>query len=330
MAFMSACAGAPPSAGTKGAFQPPTVVGKSTTFAPSAMHPDAEIGLLARTKTPAALLRVAWLHLQQRRPQNALDAVAEVLYGPTKPSAHEESFARYLRAEAFAADGNPERGTYDRDLARQLAIDPELRKLLGPKVVPPTVAESPPAAGLELAVQPRSQWKAAPHDPGNVEPMAPIHRVTIHHSAMYFRDTRPNTCAAQIKAIQQQHMTVKRWGDIGYHFLIDPSGRIWQGRQLRFQGAHATGEGNVGNVGICLLGNFMRTRRGKERGQEPTREQVAAMRQLVAELMRKHNFGADAIFRHYDFRDTECPGELMTPIVSQMVKDFRRNALGEQ
>ncbi|MFN9757929.1 MAG: peptidoglycan recognition family protein, partial [Planctomycetota bacterium] len=135
---------------------------------------------------------------------------------------------------------------------------------------------------------------------------------------------------AQIKAIQQQHMTVKRWGDIGYHFLIDPSGRIWQGRQLRFQGAHATGEGNVGNVGICLLGNFMRTRRGKERGQEPTREQVAAMRQLVAELMRKHNFGADAIFRHYDFRDTECPGELMTPIVSQMVKDFRRNALGEQ
>jgi hypothetical protein len=328
-AVLAACASTPPPpAGS--AYQAPTVVGKATTLAPPAMDPDAEIGLLARTKTPAALLRVAWLHLQQRRPQNALDAVAEVLYGPTKPSSHEESFARYLRAEAFAAAGAPERGSYDRDLARQLAIDPELRKLLGPKIAPAAAAEAPPAAGLELAVQPRSQWKAAPHDPGNVEPMAPIHRVTIHHSAMYFRDTRPSTCAAQIQAIQRQHMTANRWGDIGYHFLIDPSGRIWQGRALRFQGAHAFGASNVGNVGICLLGNFMRNRRGKERGQEPTRPQLAAMRQLVAELMRVHNFGADAIYCHHDFKDTECPGELMTPLVGQMVRDFRRNGAGEQ
>jgi hypothetical protein len=327
LAVLGACASAAPPPAAKG-YQAPTLVSRATTFAPPAMDPDAEIELLARNKTAPALLRSAWLHLQQRRPQNALDAVAEVLYGRQKPSAHEESFARYLRAEAFAAAGNPERGVYDRDLARQLAIDPELRKLLGAKAVATAPAAAPQPTTLDIAVQPRSAWGAAAADKTNVEPMQPIDRVTIHHSAMYFRDTRPSTCAAQIQRIQREHMTQNGWGDVGYHFLIDPSGRIWQGRELRFQGAHAGGDSNIGNVGVCLLGNFMRPRRGQTRGQEPTRAQIESMRQLVAELMRMHRFGPDAIFCHHNFKNTECPGELMTPVVGQMVRDFRRTGTG--
>ena len=323
LAVLGACATAGPPPQGKG-YQPPTVVSRATTFASPTMDPDTEIDLLARTKTAPALLRTAWLHLQQRRPQNALDAVAEVLYSGGKPSAHEESFARYLRAEAFAAAGTPERGAYDRDLARQLAIDPDLRRLLGARAVAVPAAVPQPAA-MDLAVQPRSAWSAIAADKTNVEPMQPIDRVTIHHSAVYFRDTRPSTCAAQIQRIQREHMTQNGWGDVGYHFLIDPSGRIWQGRELRFQGAHAGGDGNVG---ICLLGNFMRPRRGQARGQEPTRAQVESMRQLVAELMRLHRFGPDAVFCHHNFKNTECPGELMTPIVSQMVRDLRRSGAG--
>jgi len=310
-------------------YQPPTAVSRAVTFAPPSMAPDAEIELLARTKTPPALLRVAWLHLQQQRTQNALDAVSLVLYVSTKPSAHEESFARYLRAEAFAAAGTPERGEYDRDRARQLAIDPELRKLLGADAAASVVRRAAAPSTLEIAVQPRSAWDAAAADKGNVKPMQPIDRVTIHHSAMYFRDTRPSTCAAQIQRIQREHMSQRGYGDVGYHFLIDPSGRIWQGRELRFQGAHAGDQGsNIGNVGICLLGNFMRPSRRQSRGQEPTRAQIESTRQLVAELMRVHRFGPDAIYCHHNFKSTECPGELMTPIVSQMVRDFRRTGAG--
>jgi len=327
LAILGACASTAPAPRANG-YQPPTVVSRAVTFAPPSMAPDAEIELLARTKTPPALLRVAWLHLQQQRPQNALDAVSEVLFVTTKPSTHEESFARYLRAEAFAAAGTPERGAYDRDRARQLATDPELRKLLGAKTAAPAVASTATPSTLEIAVQPRSAWGAATADKGNVVPMQPIDRVTIHHSAMYFRDTRPSTCAAQIQRIQREHMSQRGYGDVGYHFLIDPSGRVWQGRELRFQGAHAGGESNVGNVGICLLGNFMRPSRGQARGQEPTRAQIQSTRQLVAELMRVHRFGPDAIYCHHNFKSTECPGELMTPIVSQMVRDFRRNGAG--
>jgi N-acetyl-anhydromuramyl-L-alanine amidase AmpD len=170
-------------------------------------------------------------------------------------------------------------------------------------------------------IQPRSAWHARSPDRGNVEPMSKIDRVTIHHSAMYFRDTTPATCATQIQQIQREHMNGRSYGDIGYHFLIDPSGRIWQGRELRYQGAHASGTNNVGNIGVCMLGNFVRGRGG----QGPTPQQVQSMRRLVASLMVQYHFGPDGIHRHSDFKVTECPGALMEPVVAQMVRDLRRN-----
>jgi len=35
--------------------------------------------------------------------------------------------------------------------------------------------------------------------------------------------------------IQRDHMDAKGWGDIGYHFRIDPSGRVLEGRELLWQ-----------------------------------------------------------------------------------------------
>ncbi|MBL9078558.1 MAG: N-acetylmuramoyl-L-alanine amidase [Planctomycetes bacterium] len=145
-------------------------------------------------------------------------------------------------------------------------------------------------------------------------------RVTIHHSAMYFRDTRPAACAAQILRIQREHMGNRGYGDIGYHYLIDPAGRIWQGREMRWQGAHASGVNNRQNIGICVLGNFLRGRGG----QGPTPAQVTAMRRLVQQLMQQHRFGPGDIHCHSDFKATQCPGPLMESAVAQMVRDLRQ------
>lgn len=316
--LLAACAGVSQPRKQPG-FQPPASVAHAVTMATPAMDPEQELELLARFKTPPALLRSAWLHLQVRRPQNAIDAAAEVLYGAVKPSANEESFARYLRAEAYAQSGYPERGQFDREKAAELAVDAELRRLLAGAARKPAEAE-PTVASVDLVVQPRSAWGARPADRSNVEPMGAVHRVTIHHSAMYFRDTRPATCGAQLQLIQRDHMTTRGYGDIGYHYVIDPSGRIWQGRDLRYQGAHASGNNNVGNIGICLLGNFMR---GKK-GQGPTDAQVLAMRQLVGAVMKKYRFGPEAVYCHSDFKATDCPGPLMEPVVAQMVRDLQR------
>lgn len=315
--MLAACTGVTPRKQT--GFQPPVSVAYAVTMAPPSMDPEEEIQLLARARTTPALLRMAWLQLGQGRAQHAIDATAEVIYGAVKPSTNDEAFARYLRAEAFARAGHPERGTFDRQRAAELAIDVDLRRLLA-DALPKRAGEVAPVASVDLIVQPRSSWNARGPDKGNVEPMGAVNRVTIHHSAMYFRDTRPTTCGAQIHMIQRDHMSNRGYGDIGYHYLIDPSGRIWQGRDLRYQGAHASGSNNVGNVGICLLGNFVK---GKK-GHGPTTAQVQAMRQLVGAVMKRYRFGPDAVYCHSDFKVTECPGALMEPVVAQMVRDLQR------
>lgn len=302
----------PPRAG----YEPPTTVSGAVTLGAPALAPEIEIEYLARHRSTPALLRRAWLELQLRHADAALDAAAQVLYGSDRPSANDEAFARFLRAEAYRQQGHPERGHYDLERARALALDPELQRRMVPASQPPGAVDT--ADGLALAVEPRSAWQPRAENRTNLDPMGRPSRLTIHHSAMYFRDTRPNACAAQIQRIQREHMN-RGYGDIGYHFLIDPSGRIWQGRELRWQGAHASGANNIGNIGICLLGNFVRQREG----QGPTDQQVRAMRQLVVQLMRRYSFGPDELHCHSDFKATECPGPLMIPLVQQLARELR-------
>jgi hypothetical protein len=318
--LLSACASVE-SPAKRVTFQPPASVAYAVTMAPPAMDPDIELEQLAKFHSTPCLLRAAWLHLLQHRPQNAIDLTAQVLYSPVKPSPNDESFARYVRAEAYEQSGQPERSRFDREKAAELAVDIELQRLLATKAGSPSESH-PGVASIDLVVQSRSAWSAHAIDRNNLEPMTTVHRLTIHHSAMYFRDTRPATCAVQLQQIQHDHMQNRGYGDIGYHYIIDPSGRIWQGRDLRYQGAHASGNNNVGNVGICLLGNFVR---GKK-GQDPTDEQVQAMRKLVTAVMDTYHFGPEGIYSHSDFKATDCPGPLMEPVVAQMVRDLRRNA----
>ncbi len=313
---MAGCASTPET--RPAAIEVPRTVSAATILRPPAVDPEVEIDSVARVKTIPALLRRAYLELVCRRPQAAVDAAAEVLYGIEKPGANEEAFARFLRAEGYAMQGKADRGTYDLDRARALALDAELQRMLGKA---PVAAEPPPHADVPLAlsVHARSEWSPRSIDRRNLEAMGTPHRVTIHHSAMYFRDTGAAACAAQIQQIQREHMGNRGYGDIGYHYLIDPAGRIWEGRELRWQGAHASGDNNIQNIGICVLGNFLRGRGG----QSPSQAQVQSMRQLVRQLGQRYQFGAGAIHCHSDFKPTQCPGPLMEAVVAQLVRDMR-------
>lgn len=94
--------------------------------------------------------------------------------------------------------------------------------------------------------------------------------ITIHHTAVAAGRDR----AASVRAIYNYHTNTMGWGDIGYHLIIDPEGRIYQGRggtpagNPVFQfppvggiappivtGGHVGGFNN-GNIGISLLGDF--------------------------------------------------------------------------
>jgi hypothetical protein len=286
---------------------------------------DAQLELedLAKVYSNPARLRRAYILLQQGHPDQAIDATAEVIYAAERPSPNEEAYARYLRAEASQQLGKGDLGAFDRARARELAVDPELQRRLASQPVETKPAPVHGAGALAMPVLHRVEWRPMSPVASRLDPMTKIYRLTIHHSAMWFRDDSQAAAAAAIQQIQHNHILQMHWADIGYHFLIDPAGRVWEGRPLRWQGAHAEGENNIGNIGVCLLGNFVRARGG----QRPTDAQVQALRQLTSQLCEQYSIGVDQVWMHKQFKSTECPGELMEGVVAQLKRDMKTGHL---
>jgi N-acetylmuramoyl-L-alanine amidase len=271
----------------------------------------------APAQAAVAHLRRAWILMQTHRPQAAVDEANLVLFGAQAPSPAEQAFARFLRAEGYAALGDSSRANYERSRARELALDPDLRARLEAQPVAERTTNPVATPSPSLQAQPRSAWNPAPIQQGHLDPMGRIWRVTVHHSDIWFRDTSTAAAAAQIRQIQRQHMVDRGFGDIGYHYLIDPAGRIWEGRDLRWQGAHARGEHNKGNVGICVLGNFV----SGSHGQAPTEAQQRALASLLTQAMQTWSIPVEQIHTHRDFVQTECPGAQLQAVVDRFVRD---------
>lgn len=83
----------------------------------------------------------------------------------------------------------------------------------------------------------RSIWGAAPpkHPYTNLTPK----RITIHHTVIGILPTTASLGAERkrMRDIQQMHFN-RGFSDIGYHYIIMPSGRIYEGRPNSKRGAH--------------------------------------------------------------------------------------------
>jgi len=162
-------------------------------------------------------------------------------------------------------------------------------------------------------VLPRSDWGARPARPHDMTPATgPWEYITVHHSALSATDgTAQDQAARDVRTVQNGHMGASRaYGDVGYHFLIDAGGRVWQGRELRWQGAHAGGSNNEGNIGICLLGDFDKIR--------PTRAALISLKQLVSELHRVTDVPYGGVRGHKAWKSTNCPGKHLEPHVLRL------------
>jgi hypothetical protein len=196
-----------------------------------------------------------------------------------------------------------------------------------------------PAAGLLPAVIPRGGWGADESlrfDSSGKEiwPPAfwPIQKLIVHHTDTQNGDPDP---AATVRSIYYYHAVTQGWGDIGYNFLIDESGRIYEGRHSRdyapgqtptgqdaagrgVTGAHAQGF-NSGTVGVALLGTLT------------SRDATPAARDALERLLawEAYSTGIDPeasstyvnpvsgqqatfpnIAGHRDVGATECPGSV--------------------
>jgi N-acetyl-anhydromuramyl-L-alanine amidase AmpD len=131
--------------------------------------------------------------------------------------------------------------------------------------------------------------------------MTPITRITVHHTAIEFGQTAPGVVAAEMRQLQSSHQA--KWADLGYHFLIDQGGGIWEGRQLKWQGAHEGVGLNQGSIGICLMGNFDR--------ESVPKAQLAALADLLGACCGRFALRRSDIKTHREVRQepTDCPGQ---------------------
>ncbi|HKB79708.1 MAG TPA: N-acetylmuramoyl-L-alanine amidase [Thermoanaerobaculia bacterium] len=148
-----------------------------------------------------------------------------------------------------------------------------------------------------------------------------VTHLVVHHTA---GSNDLSDWAAEVRNIWYYHTYTNGWGDIGYNYLIDPDGVIYEGR--------AGGDGAIGahfscrntnTAGVAMLGTYSTI--------TPTPEALAALDRLLGDLCRRNGIDPMAIVFHprsgldlptiLGHRDgnvpgatctiTECPGDAL-------------------
>lgn len=191
-------------------------------------------------------------------------------------------------------------------------------------VQPAPTGEKRPFGSIDLVT--RAGWGAAPtewviggesgpydptYNPGGwlvyPEPLAAqLHTLIVHHSALEFYDGP--------QAVQALHMRESGFADVGYHFMIDGFGGVYEGRPLNVRGAHAAGY-NTGYVGVCLLGNFEIA--------PALSAQLQSLQQLTDYLRSAYTLSHIGGHRDFQPNATVCPGKNLLPHIHTLAQTLQ-------
>ncbi|AKJ28857.1 peptidoglycan recognition family protein [Caldimonas brevitalea] len=195
----------------------------------------------------------------------------------------------------------------------------------------------------------RSDWKAREAKTAGMKLDWSYTGIAIHHAGNSASCNADG--AAQMRKVQDLHMDVQDYADVGYHYAVDCQGVIYEGRDIRYLGAHI---GEVhGVAGIVLLADL--SVRGEERQQaadrpfwkrpgfgiftvddadvahdEPTGEQIGALEALVKAL--RHHFAIERLGGHREWAVLKqndvraCPGVHGMIVVEMLRKDLKLGA----
>lgn len=107
-----------------------------------------------------------------------------------------------------------------------------------------------------------------------------------------------------LEMIRRWHIIERGWGDVGYHFIVDRDGSVWEGRPLHQQGAHCKGH-NAFSIGVCYVGGL------EDETASPkdtrTAEQKIALNRLVRDLMHRFGLRKQHVHAHYEYAKRACP-----------------------
>jgi N-acetylmuramoyl-L-alanine amidase len=182
----------------------------------------------------------------------------------------------------------------------------------------------------------------------------------VHHTATAGAYSC-NQSASIVRGIEVYHVQGNGWDDIGYNYLVDACGQVFEGRyggiQKNVVGAHSQGF-NTGSAGVAVIGNYSRTAPSK--AAQDALVKLLAWRFDIAHVDPAasvvYTSGGNSKFRagtrvklraisaHRDTYLTDCPGsalygllpsirtrvaqtglpKLYTPVVSGAVGGFVR------
>ena len=135
----------------------------------------------------------------------------------------------------------------------------------------------------------------------------------VHHTADRNDYTRTQV-PAMVRAMYAYHVKSRGWCDLGYNFLVDRFGRVFEGRyggaQLPVLGAH-TAAFNANSFGVALIGNF-------EQAAPPAAMLESTARVIAWKLdanyrspqatIRLDGSSLHTVSGHRDTKATACPG----------------------
>ncbi len=187
------------------------------------------------------------------------------------------------------------------------------------------------------SIVPRSGWGADEEIVRTKPTFAPAVRLlVVHHTAGTNNYTRAQS-AAIVRGIEVYHVKGNGWNDIGYNYLVDRFGTVYEGRgggiDRNVVGAHAQGF-NTGTAGIALMGNFSIAKPPK--AQQDALVALAAWRLDLAHVdplatvvytsggNAKYKSGKlvtlRAISGHRDTGPSECPGTAAYKLLPAIAK----------
>ncbi|MFJ4779763.1 N-acetylmuramoyl-L-alanine amidase [Streptomyces sp. NPDC088762] len=217
------------------------------------------------------------------------------------------------------------------------AEDPVPPTPADPPTTPPTVP-GPESTAPKPTVVSRVQWGAdeSLNDEGPIYlPGGKVKAVFVHHTAI----ATPYECTeseAIVRSLHVYHVQTNGWRDLGYNFLVDKCGKVFEGRQggvdQPVYGAHTFGW-NSESTGIAVLGDY--TDAGASAQALAAVSDVAAYKlgqydgdlngttTLVAGETQKNYSGTaftkgetytfKSLSGHRDGYNTQCPGNSLYP-----------------